>query len=225
MAHIKYYFNQSSVGANAEDVARWLSENAAEYFDSYEVDTSAGEGYPAISCKIGETEALYFKVISPTWSTSSGRTAYIALRLTLIKGVAKEIDGLGGTGVSFSRIKYGIKTVGGVLLMMNDAHNLYITKTNAGDTAVYAKWQYYESTQKQGFFAADLIAGTSVHAPALASVVMASDMTSLGPVCFPGGSYAPALYLTPYTQHKGTPGLIYVDGTVYAYDGYVALKC
>lgn len=219
MAYTKHFFGCSSVGSNADEVASWLQENATEYFDSITRRTPSSLA-PLVECSIGSTKVLTFTTADPAYSGLNG--SYTSLTVTTLKGVTVEDKCHPSDPNPSQCIKYAVKAPGGIMLHRSDSGCIFITKTNADTTAVAVKWS---NSGGRVWRAADLVNGTSIDTTSLDSVVRAADMTSLGPVCFPGGSFASDLYLTPYTQCKGQTGLIYVDGTVYAYDGYVGLKC
>ena len=112
------------------------------------------------------------------------------------------------------------------MLYMDDKYSIFITKSNAGTTAVYAKWVDFNSSayDYSKFMVADLINSEKIGTVNFKGTVISSDMTSLVPICFPSGTYAPKLFVTPYSQYVDYTGIIDVNGTKYAYDGYAALE-
>lgn len=219
MAHIKKFFDQGSGAANRTDVLNWLQENAADYFDSF-----AEEGL-LIVCKIGETAVLKFAAYNP--AVGSGYNGSTSIYMATLGGASvNEMRGAYDSNSS-DFTEYAIKSDSGIMLHMSNYHAIFITKSNAGTTSVYAKWIEggTASTPTLKWHGADLVNGTAIDSTDIGQRVVTAEMTSLGPVCLPGGLFTPGLFAAFYTQHKGTPGLIYVDGTVYAYDGYLALKC
>lgn len=227
MAYTKYFFNQGSAQSNRDDVVNWLSENATDYFDSFEAEDNAPKSKTVrlVKCNIGDKTVLKFATYSP--AIGDYYNLYTTLYISTLGGYTASETGMPYSNQEHTMARYAIKTDSGIMLYMDDSHAIYITKSNAGTTAVYVKWvrSQTDSAPVLCWKSADLSSSTRVDTTALGDHVMEADMTSLGPVCFAGGTFAPDLYLTPYAQYKGRTGLIYVDGTVYAYDGYVGLKC
>lgn len=104
---------------------------------------------------------------------------------------------------------------------------IIITKSSVGNTAVYAKAVDCNSSGNGYilFMAADMINSDKIDTTNFKSTrTKLCDITALAPLCFPSGTYAPKVFVTPYSQYVGYTGIIDLNGTKYAYDGYVALE-
>lgn len=221
MTFTKYSFNQSSLAANTDDVVSWLSENATEYFDSFRKDTPP-DAYPLVVCTLGGVDVLKFSCHNP--ANPSNYTNIATLVVTTITGSSATEKGVPQANDAFSYVKYALKSNSGIMLYMSDNYTIYITKSNAGTTAVYVKWRQSGTNGINVWKIADLVNSLTISTASLTSKVEQHELTALIPLVFPSGTYSPALFLTPYTQYKGYTGIIDVDGTKYAYDGCVALS-
>lgn len=212
MAYTKYYFSQASISDNANDVKNWLAENATEYFDSFNIHSGSFDS--AVICGVGSTAKLYFQTTMPNNST------YNSLIITLDSGLNIKFQSSDGGAYKFTYVKYAIKSDNGIMLYMDENHSIIITKSNAGTTAVYAKWK----TNSSSNMVADLINSETISTQNFSSKVESNEITALAPLCFPSGIYAQKLFMTPYSQYVGYIGIIDINGTKYAYDGYAALE-
>jgi hypothetical protein len=120
MAYEKYFFDRSSILANANDVARWLTENASEYFDSFEVDTTTNaavsSSHPLVVCKLGDTARLEFCASNPAASTSGNASKLRTLCITAAGSASTKLTGHYDSGHAASYMRYAIKTAGGIIL-------------------------------------------------------------------------------------------------------------
>lgn len=220
MAIEKYYFNQASYTENNKDVLNWLKTNANEYFDSFErIDTV---NYPRILCKIETKTLLDFATNNPY--SSAGYKTIQTLTINTDCGTTVSQNGIPYVDDDFIMVKYAIKTSGGIMLYMNEIYAIFITKSNAESTSIYVKWRESTPNKRCCYYAADLINSKTISTKNSEQRVESSGLTALAPFCFPSGTYAPNMFLTPFSQFAGTPGIIEIDGTKYVYDGYVALK-
>jgi hypothetical protein len=226
----KYYFKQTEAVANATEVADWLAENASEYFDSFEVDTTSngsyGTSHPLVACKINDVVVLAFAASNPG-GLSSAVTKVKTLQLSTLGGKTAGPFGVQNSDSvhTYAHTVYAIKTDYGIMLYFSDDYSIFVTKSDAGTTAIHAEWYYQVGgTEFYKYYTVDVVNDPAISV-FTADTVQQSSLTSLCPIVFTGGTYAPNMFVTPYTQHKGTTGHINVAGVGYLYNGYVALKC
>lgn len=208
MAIVKTEFTCIDQYTNVPEIAAWLEENAAEYFDSMEL-TEDESGYPIFNMKIGETTAVKF--------TANATASYgISTTVTLSNGTNVK------TSVNANRPKYfdyAKKTENGVYLHSPSSDRLFFTKTNAGSTAFAL---FYSSSS---YYIADFTYSDQMKQYAKGdNMCMPNSLTSFAPVVLDGGTYCPAMFRTPDSEYAGTDCNMVFDGVNYAYDGYIALK-
>lgn len=223
MAIITHYFGKSSYAENANEVLTWLTENASEYFDSFALDTTNNSGYPSIICSLGDTAKLTFKTKQGIYSSGiPSADGFTSLGITVAGGATLALKGMGSAGNSYSYVEKATKTDNGIILYMTYRHYIFISKSNENTTSVYCAW--YSSDATSGYYySVDLINGTSITKQDIISKVESSTMTALMPLLVSATTYTPNMLLSVNSQYKGVTGIIDVDGTKYAYDGYVAL--
>lgn len=226
----KYYFKQTEAVANANEVADWLTENATEYFDSFEVDTTTngtiyGKSHPLVACKINDVVVLAFAASNPG-GLGSSVTKVRTLQVATLSGKTASPYGIEYEDNihTYAYTVYAIKTDYGIMLYFSDYYSIFFTKTDTDTTAVHTKW-YYQVGESvfYKYYVADVVNDPTITV-FTADTVQQSPLTSLCHIVFNSGTYAPNMFLTPYSQHKGITGRINVGGTNYLYNGYVALS-
>ena len=244
MALERHNFDVSTTENNIMDVVSWLNSNAKEYFSNvtYDLETRF------ITCSTGTNARLTFGVEPENLSNGS---LEIVLENgadnSSVCGNGRNPGGKAAVG----KISYAVKTSTGIALEFTDGdHSIIITKSNLGTTSIFVVWYgitFSASTINiEVYFACDLINSTEVfgtnfgEASTSNSSVLTSainnggryywsgnkptGMTVFVPYCFIGDTYAPDMYLTPFSQYPRQKGILNCGGVNYYYNGYVALK-
>lgn len=237
----RHNFDVSTTENNIMDVVSWLNSNAKEYFSNvtYDLDTRF------ITCSTGTNARLTFGVEAEDTNTAS-------LEIVLENGADNSsVCGNGkkpGGKVVVGKVSYAVKTSTGIALEFTDAiHSIMITKSNLGTTGIFVVWYGMSfgssAVNIEVYFSCDLINSTEVFGTNfvdVSNVNMANSinaggryywsgnkptgMTVLVPYCFIGDTYAPDMYLTPFSQYPRQKGILNCGGVNYYYNGYVALK-
>lgn len=207
MAIIHTYFTASEGAVNLSEVGSWLQTNAVDIFDDIQVTDVS------ILCYIGENAAFCF-------DTSGNDRRFF----TLANGASQTYY------VPYFTEAY--RTDCGFCLItdtVNYKARLFFTKSNNGNAAVAGYFKPSSGNTSYYYWYADLEKNTAFshpHGSTVEKVAGASDaLTTLTPVPLgDGGTYAPDLYLTAFTQYPNMRGVIEIDGVRYVYDGVIALK-
>lgn len=229
MAINKTVFTGTTIADQRPQLLAWLTANTGEYFDS--VAINANNTY--IECKIGDKLAFQLGV-GGSDMMSSQFVAHLAN------------GGECGDSTRPTLYSYGVKTSSGLYLQASDGADVFFTKSNQGSVAfvelhsfqstylcyAYAFGDFAASTGFQNTNVVGCGRNTSgvyyISSGTIAAqkklYVNSADMTALVPVCFPGGTYAPSLFMTPFSQYRGTEGIYVIDGVKYWYNGAFALR-
>lgn len=197
----------------AQEVYEWMSANATDYFDSFELITSSGTPI-GFRCRIGDTVALTV-YMTGSWSATTSA------------GVTMSCYG------TSNYIQRAYKTSNGILLVGYSGNNyrLFITRSSAGNLAFV--WVIRTNSNTYGIVVADyeksvtwnkVINYTSSFQNVTANAAQLSDLTTLTPVVFSGGTYTEHLFLTSFCEYAGTECILTLNGTKYVYDGCFALE-
>lgn len=235
MAIEKHWFNVSDPVSNANDVIAWLTENATEYFDTFE--KKFGDVSNTSAIRMNTNSGAY---VSINVDTSPGHSC---VDVKLNKNSMKDYV---SSPYSFEKyISYAIKTSYGIALIgLSNNLRVFITKSNLGATAVYAMCKSYKdstSSESMQFIAGDLENSLSfqktpsIHSSRETANLInqgyyvwqnngTSDLTVLAPFVFKSNSYAEHMFITPFSQYPKTICQINLNGKNYFYDGYVALE-
>lgn len=235
MAIEKHWFNVSDPVSNTNDVIAWLTENATEYFDTFE--KKFGDESNTSAIRMNTNSGAY---VSINVNTSPG---YSCVNVKLNKN---NTNGYVDSPYSFEKyISYAIKTSYGIALIgLSNNLRVFITKSNLGATAVYAMCKSYKdstSSESMQFIAGDLENSLSfqktpsIHSSRETANLInqgyyvwqnngTSDLTVLAPFVFKSNSYAEHMFMTPFSQYPRTICQINLNGKNYFYDGYVALE-
>ncbi len=231
MAIEKTTFKSVNTNENLTEVQNWLTANATEYFDSFEIVEA--------NCSIKMSMATgAYVIITP------GFSPLLQIRLADSKGNGSVSLGNKYSG-AVGYIECAFKSQHGIVLTTNaNDFRIFITKSNAGSTSVYAMSKVYiNSTAAESWqmAAADLENSMSftktpyMHNNSSDTRIInagyywwsnnsASDVTVLLPFVFKGGTYAPNMFITPFSQYPKMVCILDINGEKYFYDGYVALK-
>lgn len=231
----KHFFAQTSTEANVTEVIAWLTENATEYFDTFE--KKFGDVSNTSAIRMNTNSGAY---VSINVDTSPG---YSCVDVKLNKN---STNGSVASPYTFEKyISYAIKTSYGIALIgLSNNLRVFITKSNLGATAVYAMCKSYKdstSSESMQFVAGDLENSLSfqktpsIHSSSETANLInqgyyvwqnngTSDLTVLAPFVFKSNSYAEHMFITPFSQYPRTICQINLNGKNYFYDGYVALE-
>lgn len=228
MAIEKKVFKSVVPAENFIEVQNWLSVNAAEYFDSFNIDSSG----------------ITMNVNGSSVSVRPVGSLPVEIRLSSQNGGGSATLGRKYSGAK-NYIEYAIKTGNGIVLITDENDfRIFITKSNAGSTSVYAMSKVYvnnTSSESWQMIAADLENSKTFtktpyqHSNSSESKIInagyywwsnnsASEVTVLLPFVFVGGTYAQNMFITPFSQYPKTVCILDINGEKYFYDGYVALK-
>lgn len=187
------------------DVLEWLQTNATNYFDEITGDSSTN-------------------TITMTYENASVVIASNSIIVTLDNGTSDN-----------RTIRLPIttmyKTDSGVYICNEqtpDSLQLWITKTNAGNTCVLYFWK--SSSSSQNYQWADLKASASLssfgnsQSQVLSSQTRSASLTALTPFVFTGGVYSDNLFLQTFNEYYGISGIFSINRTQYVSNGYIALK-
>lgn len=220
MAIVKTTFTGQTLAAQKSELLAYLQENAADYFDTIEADASGN-----ISCYVGETVALLI-----------GMDGTTARKVTLANNNA--IQAYSGSYANPNAVLwlYAKKTANGVLLVSAPLTSGYgkviffITKNENGDTCIVGAVSHGDkSSNPRSYFFADIKNDTTIFTPLLnvadfSTLSRSMTTTSLTPVVFNGGHYAPKLYIATFNQFALTECDINISGKSYASDGVCMLS-
>ena len=205
MAIVKTTITGTSWATQFADVLEWLQTNATDYFDEITGDSSTN-------------------TITMTYENASVVIASNSITVTLDNGTSDN-----------KTIRLPIttmyKTDSGVYIcnaQTPDSLQLWITKTNAGNTCVLYFWK--SSSSSQGYQWADLKASASLssfgnsQSQVLSSQTHSASLTALTPFVFTGGVYSDNLFLQTFNEYYGISGIFSINNTQYVSNGYIALK-
>ncbi len=214
MAIEKTVFTGTTQTANAPEVYAFLNANKSGYFDSVTMDETTGN----VICTLNGVNVLTLGF--------DGSTKSIVVRL---------LNGTASSAYDTSVIwKYGIKTSNGLCIYRGSAlPSVFITKTNEDTLAIVYRAKTATSTVgSDDFLAFDIEHGTSafeIH-NSISSTFPTAAAWSTGltafvpyPLSESYESYAPNLFITPFTQYKGIVSKLTANGKEYFYNGYIAL--
>jgi hypothetical protein len=230
MAIVKTTFTGQTLAAQKSELLAYLQENAADYFDTIEADSSGN-----ISCYVGETVAL---LIGMDGTTTRQVTLANGQNIHTTSGETG-----GGNTMHAARFRYAKKTkktANGILLATasgkvsgGDAGYtfLFITKNELGDTCILGtlaagNYQtpcyYFGADIKNDAYIYNYISDVSWENRSQLS--RSAPATSLTPAIFSGGHYAPKAYLATFNQYALTECDISINGKSYASDGVMVLE-
>lgn len=221
MAIVKTTFTGQTLVAQRPELLAYLQENAADYFDAIEADSSGN-----ISCYVGETVALLIGM-------DGGTTAR---KVTLANNNAIQAYSGSYANPNAALWQYAKKTANGVLLVSVSLGSLYgkviffITKNENGETCIMGAVTHGDrNSNPRSYFFADIKNDTTIFTPLLnvadfSTLSRSMTTTSLTPVVFNGGHYAPKLYIATFNQFALTECDINISGKSYASDGVCMLS-
>lgn len=197
MAITKYDFINTSGADNSQELYDWLSKNAVEFFDSITIDDSSN-----VVCSLNNGGKIEFSF------------SMLSLRLTLAGGGT-------ATGSTNIPVTQAYKTNNGIMLFNNRLMSTVITKSNEGNTFIFANY----SSNGSSLFWADLMKSPSVQNGSIAvfSTSAAQSLTTLTPVVAAGGVYSPNLFFTYFSEYPSVKAVISMGGKEYVYSGKIAL--
>lgn len=223
MAIVKTMFTGQTLAAQAPELLTYLQANAVDYFDTIEADASGN-----ITCYVGETAALVV-----------GMDGTTARKVTLANGNAVQCVNGNFVDPNEALWQYAKKTANGVLFvsvaLMDGSTNygkvvFFITKNEVGDTCIVGAVTNGESYDVQRtYFFADIKNDTAIfkpvsNVPNFSTLSRSMTTTSLTPVVFNGGHYAPKAYIATFNQFALTECDINISGKSYASDGVCMLS-
>lgn len=243
---ITYFHDITDPATNGAEVLEWLQNNATEYFSGFELTNNNH-----ILCKLldGSTEktVLDIPLITGTTddtngsiqsflmdsgeffkSSNGGLDACIARACVTTNGIAfrfvSEYDTTGNTGIA-STVMFISKT---------DQDSTCIVTWSGESTGEYVwapriKMCDFVNSDKVTKIGEGLPYAFYIHSVRKAlKTVSVTGKTTLAPICFDGGTYAPNLFFVPCTQIDLAAYQNFeevdIDGTRYLYDGNIALK-
>jgi hypothetical protein len=216
-------FTGQTLAAQKPELLAYLQENAADYFDAIEADSSGN-----ISCYVGETVALLI-----------GMDGTTARKVTLANGNAVQCVNGGHTSPNAALWQYAKKTTNGVLLVsvasMEGSTNygktvFFITKNEGGDTCIVGSVvDGAISDVQRTYFFADIKNDTTIFTPVsnaadFSTLSRSMTATSLTPVVFNCGHHAPKIYIATFNQFALTECDVNINGKSYASDGVCVLS-
>ena len=223
MAITKVTFTATALGAaNCTEVYDFLEEYAADFFTSI-----TKSGSKAITCVAAGVTALFLSFDDDIYSQS----------VELANG--QTVENYTRTGTYGSKvIRYGYATTHGVMLVDTANEIIVITKSSADTTAIIAMLTPANSDPAFGLYFGDIENDSVWYKPksngadaaALRTLHMidgAASLTTLTPVVLGnGGTYAPHVFITSYSENGGitSPKKLTVAGKEYIYDGLFALE-
>ena len=227
MAIIKTMFTGQTLAAQKSELLAYLQENAADYFDTIEADSSGN-----ISCYVGETVAL---LIGMDGTTTRQVTLANGRNIHTSSG-----DPSGGNTMHTAIFRYAKKTTNGILLatasgkiLGGDAGYtfLFITKNELGDTCVLGTLAAGNYQTPCYYFGADIKNDATIY-NYIANVTWEDRVqlsrsapgTALTPAIFSGGHYAPKVYIATFNQYSLAECDINISGKSYASDGVCMLS-
>lgn len=220
MAIVKTTFTGQTLAEQAVELLTYLQANAADYFDTIEADASGN-----ITCYVGETVALLI-----------GMDGTTARKVTLVNNSAIQAYNGSYASPNAALWQYAKKTANGVLLVSAVTASEYgkviffITKNENGDTCIVGAVTHGDrSSNPRSYFFADIKNDTTIFTPLLnvgdfSALSRSMTVTSLTPVVFNGGHYAPKAYIATFNQFALTECDISINGKSYASDGVCMLS-
>ena len=219
MAIVKTTFTGQTLAAQASELLGYLQNNAADYFDTIEADASGN-----ISCYVGETVALLI-----------GMDATTARKVTLANNNAIQAYSGSYANPNAALWQYAKKTANGVLLVSTSmgAYGkvvFFITKNENGETCIMGSVTHGDrSSNPRSYFFADIKNDTTIFTPVsyaadFSTLSHSMTTTSLTPVVFNGGHYAPKAYIATFNQFALTECDVNINGKSYASDGVCVLS-
>lgn len=219
MAIVKTTFTGQTLAAQKPELLAYLQENAADYFDAIEADSSGN-----ISCYVGETVALLI-----------GMDGTTARKVILANNNAIQAYSGSYANPNSALWQYAKKTANGVLLVSVSLGNygkviFFITKNENGETCIMGSVTNGDrSSNPRSYFFADIKNDTTIFTPLLnvgdfSTLSRSMTTTSLTPVVFNGGHYAPKAYIATFNQFALTECDISINGKSYASDGVCMLS-
>lgn len=220
MAIVKTTFTGQTLAAQATELLTYLQANAADYFDTIEADASGN-----ITCYVGETAAFVV-----------GMDGTTARKVTLANGNAVQNSSGSYTNPNAALWQYTKKAANGVLLVSTALTSGYgkvvffITKNENGDTCIAgAVTDGDRSSNPRTYFFADIKNDTTIFKPVsnvadFSTLSRSMTATSLTPVIFNGGHYAPKLFIATFNQFALIECDVNINGKSYASDGVCVLS-
>lgn len=219
MAIVKTTFTGQTLAAQKAELLAYLQENAADYFDTIEADSGGN-----ISCYVGETVALLI-----------GMDGTTARKVTLANNNAIQSYSGSYANPNTTLWQYAKKTANGVLLVsasMNAYGKIiyFITKNENGETCIMGAVTHGDrSSNPRSYFFADIKNDTTIFTPLsnvgdFSTLSRSMTTTSLTPVVFNGGHYAPKTYIATFNQFALTECDVNINGKSYASDGVCMLS-
>lgn len=219
MAIVKTTFIGQTLAAQKPELLAYLQENAADYFDTIEADSSGN-----ISCYVGETVALLI-----------GMDGTAARKVTLVNNNAIQAYSGSYANPNAALWQYAKKTANGVLLVsvsLGDHGKVifFITKNENGETCIMGSVTHGDrGSNPRSYFFADIKNDTTIFTPLLnvgdfSTLSRSMATTALTPVVFNGGHYAPKAYIATFNQFALTECDISINGKSYASDGVCILS-
>lgn len=224
MAIEKTMFTGQTLAAQAAELLAYLQANASDYFDTIEADASGN-----ITCYVGETAALVI-----------GMDGTTARKVTLTNDNAVQCVSGNYASPNSTLWQYAKKTANGVLLISNVVHVssianygkvvFFITKNENGETCIVGAVSNGDTSgNPRTYFFADIKNDTTIFKPVsnvadFSTLSRSMTTTSLTPVVFNGGHYAPKAYIATFNQFALTECDININGKSYASDGVCVLS-
>lgn len=220
MAIIKTTFTGQTLAAQATELLTYLQENAADYFDSIEADASGN-----ISCYVGSTVALFI-----------GMDGTTVRKVKLANDNSIQNDNGSYCSPNAALWQYAKKTANGILLVSVLVRSGYgkiiyfITKNENGETVIAGSvTNGNRSGAPLSYFFADIKNDATIFTPVLnadnfSTLSRSMTTTSLTPVVFNGGHYAPKTYIATFNQFALTECDVSINGKSYASDGVCMLS-
>lgn len=217
MAIVKTIFTGQTLAAQASELLAFMQANAADYFDTIEADTNGN-----VKCYVGETLAFQIGMDNST-----------VRKVTLANGTSIQSN---YADAYRQMLDYGKKTTNGILLVFQGASTtmgnmvFFITKNELGDTCIFGDMKGVNSSATTTYFCADIKNDTaflklldSAQKSALATLSRAANATSLAPIIFNSGHYAPKAYIAAFNQFALTACDVSLQGRSYVSDGVCML--
>lgn len=227
MAIVKTTFTGQTLAAQKSELLAYLQENAADYFDTIEADSSGN-----ISCYVGETVAL---LIGMDGTTTRQVTLANGQNIHTTSGTTS-----GGNTMHAALFRYAKKTSNGILLATASGKVsggdvgytfLFITKNELGDTCILGTLAAGNYQTPCYYFGADIKNDATIY-NYIANVTWADRVqlsrsapgTALTPAIFSGGHYAPHAFLATFNQFSLIECDVNINGKSYASDGVCVLS-
>jgi hypothetical protein len=218
MAITKTNFTGQTLAAQAPEVLAFMQANAADYFDTIEADTNGN-----VKCYVGEVLAFQIGMDSST-----------VRKVTLANGTSIQSN---AADAYRQLLSYGKKTANGILLVFQGANTgmgnmaFFITKNELGDTCIFGDMKGVNSSTTTTYFCADIKNDTNflklldnAQKSSLAMLSRAANVTSLAPIVFNSGHYAPKAYIAAFNQFALIDCDVSLQGRSYASDGVCMLS-